>query len=61
MKTVQLIEKLFEYDERVGLYHLPTWMFNEIIKRLEEPEELRRVVRVYQKYDKTMKEIDKTD
>ena len=41
MKTKELIERLFEYDECVGPCQLPTRMFNEIIKRLEELEELK--------------------
>ncbi len=42
MKTAKLIEKLFEYEECVGTYRLSTWMFKEIIKRLEELEELKQ-------------------
>ena len=33
-------------------------IINEIIERLKKHEELKRVVKVYQKHDETMREIE---
>lgn len=60
MTTKELIEKL---KERNTLNEFVTVSskeeIKEIVKRLEELDELKRVVKVYAKYDKTLREIIK--